>query len=531
MGDAARYDYSPAPVRRVRSVQFGVLDPDFIRRYSVAKIETSQTYDKGRPKLGGLSDARMGTMDRTIKCQSDGCNATNCPGHFGHVELAKPMFHVHFLKTVLKVLRCVSFHNSKLLVMPDDPKYAMAARIRNPERRLRVWTTVCGGKKVCEHTGAPQPSYRLEHGTLRILAEFPRLKASDDMEDVPLDNMERKQEITPEKALEILRRISDEDCKLLGFDAKNSRPDWLVLTVLPVPPPPVRPSVMMDSSARSEDDLTHQLGEIIKANNRLRKQEESGAPAHIISEFALLLQAGGGGGRAAPPRRARCMHITGYVDNSLPGLPQAKQRSGRPIKSICQRLKGKEGRVRGNLMGKRVDFSGAAAGGRAPSWMVTPHNIDRLRQLVENGPHPPPGQTGARYIWRDDGTRLDLRFLRTERDRHLQAGAWEGGWGGGWGGALHEACGWGGVVPGYRVDRHMVNGDVVIFNRQPSLHKMSMMGHRVRILPYSTFRLNLSVTSPYNADFDGDEMNMHLVQVPRRRVRRSRRSWRCPTTS
>lgn len=122
---------------------------------------------------------------------------------------------------------------------------------------------------------------------------------------------------------------------------------------------------------RSEDDLTHQLGEIVKANNRLRKQEESGAPQHIIAEFALLLQVRGGracastftqrrvcGGYdghpsscapqdkahslllAAPSTPAAQMHITGYIDNSLPGLPQAKQRSGRPIKSICQRLKG-----------------------------------------------------------------------------------------------------------------------------------------------------------------------------------------------
>lgn len=310
------------------------------RRYSVAKIETSQTYEKGRPKLGGLSDPRLGTMDRAIKCTTDGCLPQDCPGYFGHIELAKPMFHVHFIKTVIKVLRCVSYHNSKILLLEDDPKYKDAKRARNPEQRLRRFLVACQGKRVCEHTGGAQPIYRIEHGTMKIMAEFPKPKASD-MEDAPLDAAERKQEVTPERALEILRRISDEDCELLGFSPKFSRPDWMILTVLPVPPPPVRPSVMMDSSSRSEDDLTHQLGEIIKANNRLRKQEESGAPQHIVSDFAMLLQ----------------MHITGYIDNSLPGLPQAKQRSGRPIKSISQRLKGKEGRVRGNLMGKRVDFS------------------------------------------------------------------------------------------------------------------------------------------------------------------------------
>jgi DNA-directed RNA polymerase II subunit RPB1 len=399
------------------------------------------------------------------------------------------MFHIHFIKSVLKVLRCVSYHSSHIILPQGDPKYQAARRIRNPERRLRAFTTLCQTKREDEVTGAPQPTYRLEYGTMKIMAEFPPGRQIDMDEGGTMDAAEQKQEITPAKALEILKRIPDEDCIALGFDPKFSRPDWMILTVLPVPPPPVRPSVQMDSSARSEDDLTHQLGEIIKANNRLRKQEESGAPAHIINEFAMLLQ----------------MHITGLIDNTCPGLPQAKQRGGRPIKSISQRLKGKEGRVRGNLMGKRVDFSARTVITGDPNlaldelgvpWgialnltfpeTVTPHNIDRLKQLVENGPHPPPGQTGARHIIRDDGVRVDLRFLRGDRDRHLE--------------------------PGYTVERHMVNGDVVIFNRQPSLHKMSMMGHRVRILPYSTFRLNLSVTSPYNADFDGDEMNMHLVQ-------------------
>jgi len=87
--------------------------------------------------------------------------------------------------------------------------------------------------------------------------------------------------------------------------------------------------------------LTHQLAMIIRHNENLRRQERNGTPAHIITEFAQLLQ----------------FHIATYFDNDLPGQPRATQRSGQPIKSICSRLKAKEGRVRGNLMGKRVDFS------------------------------------------------------------------------------------------------------------------------------------------------------------------------------
>ena len=415
----------------------------------MAKIDSYQTYDKGRPKMGGLSDPRLGTMDRSVKCLTDGCGVLDCPGYFGHIELAKPIFHIHFLKTVVKVLRCVSYRTSKLLLDTNDPVYRKCARIRNPEYRLRAFLKMCQTRKM-DVDGNPQPSYRLVPGTMTIMADH-QVVGRRDGEDV-MDAIEGKQELTPQEALRILRGISDEDCVALGFDPKFARPEWMILTVFPVPPPPVRPSVSMDSSARSEDDLTHQLSEIIKANARLQKQEESGAPQHIIAEFALLLQ----------------MHVTGYIDNSLPGLPQAKQRSGRPIKSIAQRLKGKEGRVRGNLMGKRVDFSARTVITGDPNleldelgvpWaialnltfpeVVTPHNMERLRKLVENGPHPPPGETGARFIVRDDGSRLDLRFLRSDRDRHLQ--------------------------PGYIVERHMVNGDVVIFNRQPSLHKMSMM--------------------------------------------------------
>jgi DNA-directed RNA polymerase II subunit RPB1 len=521
MSAGDKFSHSNAPVRRVKALQFGILDADFIvsaarrrppppparrppaalsdhtqpctlslaqRRYSVAKIETSVSYERGRPKLGGLADPRMGTMDRAVKCATCGCGVLDCPGHFGHVELARPMLHVHFAKTVIKVLRCVSFHTSRIMLPEGDARLAAARRIRNPERRLRALVGACQAKRTCEATGAAQPTYRLEGGTMRIMAEFPKQRGGDG-EEGAIDSAEAKREVTPAQALEILRRIPDADAEALGFDAKFARPEWMVLTALPVPPPPVRPGVQMDSSARSEDDLTHQLGEIVKANNRLRKQEEGGAPAHIVAEFALLLQ----------------MHISGYIDNTLPGLPQAKQRSGRPIKSISQRLKGKEGRVRGNLMGKRVDFSARTVITGDPNlaldelgvpWgialnltfpeVVTPHNLERMRALVAHGPHPPPGETGARFIVRDDGTRLDLRYLRSDRDRFL--------------------------APGYVVERHLCNGDVVVFNRQPSLHKMSMMGHRVRLLPYSTFRLNLSVTSPYNADFDGDEMNMHVPQ-------------------
>ncbi|KAK9713058.1 hypothetical protein RND81_06G000500 [Saponaria officinalis] len=502
-----RFPHSPAEVAKVHMIQFGILSPDEIRQMSVVQIEFSETTERGKPKPGGLSDMRLGTIDRKLKCETCTANMAECPGHFGHLELAKPMFHIGFLKTVLSIMRCVCFNCSKILADEEDHKFKVAMKVRNPKNRLKKILEASKSKRKCEGgddinmgddtdeavkktrggCGAQQPTFTIEG--MKIIAEYKMTKKkNDDQEQLP-EPVERKQQLTAEKVLSVLKRISDEDCQLLGFNPKYARPDWMILQVLPIPPPPVRPSVMMDTSSRSEDDLTHQLAMIIRHNDNLRRQERNGAPAHIISEFAQLLQ----------------FHIATYFDNDLPGQPRATQRSGRPIKSICSRLKAKEGRIRGNLMGKRVDFSARTVITPDPNinidqlgvpWSialnltypetVTPYNIERLKELVDYGPHPPPGKTGAKYIIRDDGQRLDLRYLKKSSDHHLELG--------------------------YKVERHLNDGDFVLFNRQPSLHKMSIMGHRIKIMPYSTFRLNLSVTSPYNADFDGDEMNMHVPQ-------------------
>jgi len=467
--------------------------------------EYPETYEPGtaKPKVGGLLDPKMGTVDRQVKCET--CNGTmaECPGHFGYIELAKPVYHVGFISVILKLLRCVCFHCSKLLTDANDHRFRTALKYKNPKTRLRLVYNICKSKTYCEGgedadnnmpdvkedgegganapkkkhggCGGYQPIYRRDG--LKLTAEF---------KQVTDESIEKKQVLSPERVHSILKRISDEDCRSLGLNPKWARPDWMVITRLVVPPPPVRPSIMMDSVSRGEDDLTHKLAEILKYNSHLKKQEQNGAPPHVINEITSILQ----------------FHVATLMNNELPGQPQATQRGGRPLKSIRQRLRGKEGRIRGNLMGKRVDFSGRTVITGDPNLsidevgvprsialnltfpeIVTPFNIDQMRKLVENGPTQHPG---AKYIIREDGARLDLRYIKKASDTHLEFG--------------------------YKVERHLHDGDVVIFNRQPTLHKMSMMGHRVRIMPFSSFRLNLSVTTPYNADFDGDEMNLHAPQ-------------------
>lgn len=306
----------------------------------------------------------------------------------------------------------------------------------------------------------------------------------DDDTDIP---QPEKRPITAAQAYNIFRSISQEDVRIIGLSNDYARPEWMIITVLLVPPPVVRPSVVNGRSStglRAEDDLTFKLAEIIRANQNLQRCEQEGAPEHVVREFEALLQ----------------YHVATYMDNDIAGLPKAMTKSNRPVKAIRSRLKGKEGRLRQNLMGKRVDFSARTVITGDPNLsldevgvpkstamiltypeVVTPYNIEFLQKLVNNGPTIYPG---ARYIIRDNGERIDLRLARKT----------------------------GQLLYGWKVERHLLDGDVILFNRQPSLHKESMMGHRVKVMPYSTFRLNLSVTTPYNADFDGDEMNLHVPQ-------------------
>jgi DNA-directed RNA polymerase II subunit RPB1 len=252
----------------------------------------------------------------------------------------------------------------------------------------------------------------------------------------------------------------------------------MVCTVLAIPPPQVRPSVLQDNNQRSEDDLTQKLIDIIKTNVTLGDKITKGAKKKAIDEWTTLLQ----------------YHVATLVNNDIPGVAQSAQRSGRPLKSLQQRLGTKEGRIRNNLQGKRVEFSARSVITPDPNISVeelgvpmkiamnltfpervTAYNIDRLYALVQNGPEKYPGAKSVQRAGSSgsDGRMISLKHVNTKTIQ------------------LYE---------GDVVNRHLLDGDAVLFNRQPSLHRMSMMCHRVRVLPYSTFRLNVSVTKPYNAD-------------------------------
>ena len=472
-------DYIEPETNNVIGVQFSIMSPEEIRKRSVVEVTRHEPYDKDTPIIKGLFDIRMGTTEMGKVCGTCGQNNMNCPGHFGHIELARPIYHYQFISLILKILKCTCIQCSKLLVNKESSTIKNLMKKSNKYRWNEIYNlsqkiTRCG-QETDDGCGAKQPDKLKLEGMDGIFAVWNKLD---------VDKSVKTQLLLTEKVKEIFERMTDEDINILGFSELWCRPEWLICSVFPIPPPAVRPSVKQDDSQRMDDDLTHKLCDIIKSNNTLKQKIESNSRIEVINDWTKVVQ----------------YHIATLVDNEIPGVAQAVHRSGRALKAIRQRLKGKDGRIRNNLMGKRVDYSGRSVITPDPNIeldelgvpitiaqnltypeIVNDYNIDKLSKLLLNGIDKYPGiklieQNGIKKTI----TENNINTIEIEH--------------------------------GDIVHRHLIDGDHVLFNRQPSLHKMSMMGHRVRVMKGNTFRLNVSVTPPYNADFDGDEMNMHAPQ-------------------
>jgi DNA-directed RNA polymerase subunit A' len=467
--------------KQVDKIVFEIMSPKFIKEMSSAKIVTPELYDKeGYPVDGGLMDVRLGVIDPGLRCKTCGQKLKECPGHFGYIELARPVVHIRFVKLVLDLLRSTCRECGGLLI----PKNRLAQYVTEldqieltqgqSERRDRIAEIVAELKTInkCPHCAAKQK---------KIVLEKPTTFLEDDRRISPIEIRTR------------LERIGDDDLPVFGVNPRAMRPEWGILTVLPIPPVTMRPSITLETGERSEDDLTHKLGDIVRINQRLFENINAGAPEIIIEDLWDLLQ----------------YHVTTFFDNEVSQLPPARHRSGQPLKTITARIKSKEGRIRHNLAGKRTNFSARTVISPDPAIeinevgvpkvmamkltvpeRITSWNAEYLKSFVKRGTAQYPG---ANYVVRPDGKR---KRITDETKEQL----------------LEE------LQPGYVVERHLLDGDIALFNRQPSLHRMSMMCHKVRVLPGLTLRLNPAVCEPYNADFDGDEMNLHIPQTEEARA-------------
>ncbi|MBI3622579.1 DNA-directed RNA polymerase subunit A' [Candidatus Pacearchaeota archaeon] len=443
--------------KKIGEIKFNLLSPEKIKKLSSAKIVTPELYDiDGYPVDGGLMDLRLGAIDPGVRCRTCGGRLKECLGHPGSIDLARSVIHLKYVSLIELGLRCFCHSCGKLMIDEKDlGKYSPSQRAKKAK-----------DAKKCPYCANVNEKIKT---------------------DKPTSFYKGKARIFPTEIREMLVNIPDEELKKIGVDYIGCRPEWAVLTSLLVPPVTVRPSIILETGERSEDDLTHKLSDIIRANQRLWENLNAGAPEVIIEDLWDLLQ----------------FHITTFFDNTVARIPPARHRSGQPLKTITERIKGKEGRIRKNLAGKRVNYSGRTVISPDPAIeinevgipyeiarivtvaeTVTDLNIESMKKLIEKAEEYP----GANYVIRPDGKR---KKITTDLKEEI----------------INE------LTPGYQVERHLQNNDVVLFNRHPSLHRGSLMAHYVRVLPGRTFRLHPAVAAPYNADFDGDEMNIHSPQT------------------
>ena len=468
--------------KKVSCVQFSLLSPEEIERVSVVEITKSETIENGRPVPNGLFDMRMGVTERDEQCLTCNQDGKLCNGHYGHLNLAQPVFNITFMKNIKQILDVICFKCSRLLV--DTNKYNIKSfKGKNKLKMVRQYTSSL--KKKCLYCGLEQPKIKKQlKGDVKFTCEIKNEKTGE-REDY---------DITAEDVLIMFEKMTDDDVSLIGLNPKYSRPEWLILTKLLIAPPAVRPAMKRDDNQRAEDDLTVSYATIIKENRKLREKIDKDPLNINIKNLVDDLTVAIG------------LMLDSGIRNSLKNQKLITGSSKKVVKSIKDRLITKGGRIRGNLQGKRVNDSGRTVIGGDPKLrvdeigiplkivmnltypeVVTKYNKEKLYNLLTNGPYKYPGVKS--YI--DSTNKNYERRLDYISNANI----------------IDDIV----LKEGDIVRRHLMDGDIVLFNRQPSLHKLSMMAHRVRVMHVgNTFRMNVSATSPYNADFDGDEMNIFL---------------------
>jgi len=462
-------------------IKFGVLPPHEISKMAKVTVTRAELYDSdGTPVTGGPRDPHFGAIEPGEECPVCGNSRERCPGHFGKIDLARPVVLPYYSDYIYAILQATCRSCSRILLPSEQAKKMLELleilKEKWPklaENFIKEIRKTAASQSSCPHCGARK--YRIRYVRPVIYYE---------------ERPEGEVRLTPIEIRDRLEKVTDDDARLLGLDPTVSRPEWMVATVLPVPPLAVRPPITLETGLKSEDDLTHAIVEILRQNMRLRHYLLTTAPETMVEDAWMTLQ----------------HMIAAYIDNELPNVYTLQHRGGRPLKTLAQRLKGKEGRLRGNLSGKRVNYSARTVISPDPAisinevgvpeeiakiltypMRVTPENIEEARKYVLNGPDKWPGATYV--IKAKTGKKIDLRYFKNHKQ-------------------LAESLEIGDIV-----ERHLINGDIVLFNRQPSLHRMSILGHKVRVMPGKTFRLNPLVCPPYNADFDGDEMNLHVPRI------------------
>ena len=486
-------DNTLEPIKSINEFKFYIFGNKYSLNNSVFNhnsqgLESADIYDNKIPKEGGMIDLRMGTTNNNLMCTTCNLNSIYCPGHSGHITLEAPMYHIGYYPIVKNILNCVCHRCSKLRGNMQQLKELQELQkgLKN-EKKYELAKLYCSKINLCTRCNIPLFKWKADINKSELKIGFiAEKKIGQNKNVLELDQL---------TTFKILQNISDEDAEMLGFNVQINRPEDLMYKVFTVPPVAIRPSIRMEDSTR-DDDLTKQLSKIYKCNYELNKSIHNNKNDTINTQhnIQLLQQA-----------------LASYYDNTNKYVPINESKKA-PIKSLVERIKNKEGRIQSNLMGKRVNYSGRSVLTGDASISIseigipihiakiltiaeyaTPYNINTLRDYIKNGKNNYPGANYIKPKKYNYNRTIDLEFVKNNIELEL----------------------------GDIVERHLKDGDIVLFNRQPSLHKYSMMAHKVKVINnpnYASFRLNEGVTDPYNADYDGDEMNIFIPRTSQSRI-------------
>ena len=534
-------------INKIKEIQFGVFSPNEISKLSVIECINHSLYDinnKSIPIPFGPNDRRLGVNRKDSECTTCGKKIENCPGHFGYVRLSLPIFHIGFFKKIIEILRCICKNCSRILLPEEEKKnikvLASKMKILSSKKKKDLSANIlklCAKVKVCPYCGALNGKIKHVQGIANPTIIVHEIDKKDLEKNENAENFFKKKfessnilyslktkmnlnanrqlisfdsilnnssittiaiELTSPYVYNLFSHIPPEDIIFFGMDSENSSPVNLLLQYILVPPLPIRPTVSTGDKI-NEDDLTAKIKQMIETNNYMKKCiiEGTSNTKKLMDDLVIL----------------QSLHSY-YIDSNTKGIDKNIVQN-KQIRSLCTRLKGKKGRFRGNLSGKRVDFTGRTVISPDPNLYidqlgipilmaknltypekVNEFNIKKLKKLILNGKDKYPG---ASFIIKKISNKEDKLYLginnRAIREKYCNE-----------------------LKIGDIVERHLMDGDIILFNRQPSLHRVSIMSFYAKVLPWRTLRFNLSNCTPFNADFDGDEMNIHLPQTEEARA-------------
>ncbi|KAG9397068.1 RNA polymerase Rpb1 domain 5 [Carpediemonas membranifera] len=504
--------------KKIDGIQFSTFSDAEIAKVSEVEVCNGSVRQQSSEIVPyGPLDLRLGLSEKQGVCQTCGKALLECEGHYGFVKFPLPVIHPGYLGTVINNLNMVCHQCSSVLLTGEQQKkfrhlLDTAPGATEVKKIRETMLADCKKCKKCPHctgdSGLTQKvgAFKVVHDQARLYTNAGKTSLSNpvriEYQQVAKVNLAIQQnlhrvmgpDLTPIDIRRIFSNITDEHVRFLCMDPKISRPEDHIVQTVAVPPSCIRPSVNSSFQGSNEDDITMKLADIVKAAHALESDIETGADSTQVMTKWEALQ----------------IHLAIMISGEVPkNVAIDANTNYQSIRGLETRLKGKQGRYRGNLLGKRVDFSGRTVIGPDPNLgihevgvprlmamrmtfpePVNARNIQMLRSMVNNGPEVWPG---ANYIIKQGrGNRpsvkqIVLPFNREQLARKLEVGD--------------------------VVERHMINGDACLFNRQPSLHRVSIMCHQAHILEGRTLRFNVACCGPYNADFDGDEMNLHLPQT------------------